>query len=213
LFLDEIAANYGLTLKGFDYQSLFRNLITQLAKAHNGKVVLLIDEYDKPIVDNIDNIDEAIKIRDALRAFYGVVKTMDHCWRFVFITGISRFSRVGIFSAMNNLDDLTLSPRAANLLGITEDELRHYFKDYIDEFAQQEQMSSEEMLDDIRTWYDGFRFAHIGENLYNPYSTIQLFLDKRFSNYWFSTGTPTFLIKLLKENNYDIPSPSPICAA
>jgi len=205
-FFEEIAVQHDLKLTGSNYLSLFRNLIHQLAQTYNGKVVLLIDEYDKPIVDNLDNLDDAIAIRDALRGFYGVVKAMNRYWRFVFITGISRFSRVGIFSTMNNLHDLTLSIHTANMLGITEDELRHYFKEYIDEFAQLEQISSEEMVDQIRHWYDGFRFAHIGESLYNPYSTIQLFLDKRFSNYWFSTGTPTFLIKLLHENDYDIPS-------
>lgn len=201
---NRIAEENGLTIAGYDYQSLFADLVRQLAAAHNGKVVLLVDEYDKPIIDNLNNLEEAQKIRDVLRAFYGVVKALDRYWRFVLITGISRFSRVGVFSTMNNLDDLTMSIRAANLLGITEGEVRHYFKEYIDEFAAQEQLSFEEALAKIRAWYNGFRFAHGGQNVYNPYSTIQFFLDKRFSNYWFSTGTPYFLIKILKERDYDI---------
>lgn len=204
--LERIAQENGLRLEGFDYQSLFANLTRQLAAAHAGKVVLLIDEYDKPIVENLDNIPEAQQIRDVLRGFYGVVKALDPYWRFVLITGISRFSRVGVFSAMNNLDDLTMSIRAANLLGITEQELRYYFKAYIEEFAAQEQLDPEVLLTQIRAWYNGFRFAHDGESVYNPFSTIQLFLDKRFSNYWFATGTPYFLIKLLKERDYDIQS-------
>ena len=195
--LNRIAAENGLTLEGFDYQSLLADLTRQLAAAHDGKVVLLIDEYDKPLVDNLDNLAEAQQIRDTLRAFYGVVKALDRYWRFVLITGISRFSRIGVFSTMNNLDDLTMSIRAANLLGITEIELRHYFKEYIESFAAQEQLSPEELLTQIRAWYNGFRFAHGGESVYNPFSTIQFFLDKRFSNYWFATGTPYFLIKLL----------------
>jgi hypothetical protein len=202
--LNRIAADNGLTIQGFDYQSLFADLTRQLATAHQGKVVLLIDEYDKPLVDNLSNLAEAQQIRDVLRPFYGVVKALDAYWRFVLITGISRFSRVGVFSAMNNLDDLTMSIRAANLLGITEAELRHYFKEYIAEFAAQEQLSAEDLLAKIRTWYNGFRFAHDGESVYNPYSTIQFFLDKRFSNYWFATGTPYFLIKILQERAYDI---------
>ncbi|MEZ4869080.1 MAG: AAA family ATPase [Caldilineaceae bacterium] len=206
LLLVEIAEQNGLTLTGNSYQHAFRNLVYQLADVHDGKVVLLIDEYDKPITDNLDNLAEAQQIRDTLRALYGVVKALDRYWRFVFITGISRFSRVGVFSAMNNLDDLTVSIRAANMLGITEPELRHYFPAYINEFAAQEQVTSEDLLTKIRAWYNGFRFAHGGESVYNPFSTIQLFLDKRFSNYWFATGTPTFLIKLLQERDYDIPS-------
>lgn len=204
--LRRIAEEYDVRIEGDEYQILFADLTRQLAAAHDGKVVLLIDEYDKPITDNLDNLPEAQLIRDALRALYGVVKALDRYWRFVFITGISRFSRVGVFSAMNNLDDLTMSIRAANMLGLTEQELRHYFADYIAEFAAQEQVAPEELLTQIRTWYNGFRFAHGGESVYNPFSTIQLFLDKRFSNYWFATGTPYFLIKLIQERQYDIPS-------
>ena len=203
-FLEEVAKQYGLTLKGSSYLSLFRNLVHQLAQAHNGKVVLLVDEYDKPIVDNLDNLEEAKEIRDVLRGFYGVAKALDRYWRFVFITGISKFSRVGVFSTMNNLDDLTLDYRFADALGITEAELRHYFQEHIDEFAQKKKITSEELLAQIRRWYDGFRFAPEGQNLYNPFSTIQLFLKQRFYNYWFATGTPSFLIKLLREQEYDI---------
>lgn len=202
--INRVAEAHGFTLNGYDYQSLFADLTRQLAAAHGGKVVLLIDEYDKPMIDNLSNLEEAKAIRDTLRAFYGVVKALDRYWRFVLITGISRFSRVGVFSSMNNLDDLTMSIRTANLLGITEAELRHYFKAYIDEFAAQRQRSAEEVLTEIRAWYNGFCFAHGGERVYNPFSTIQFFLDKRFSNYWFATGTPYFLIKLLKERNYNI---------
>lgn len=204
--IQRIAGEHGLTVEGYDHQSLFADLTRQLAAAHDGKVVLLIDEYDKPLVDNLDQLAEAQQIRDVLRTFYGVVKALDQYWRFVLITGISRFSRVGVFSSMNNLDDLTMSIRAANLLGITEAELRHNFKEYIDAFAAQEQLSAEELLTQIRTWYNGFRFAHGGESVYNPFSTIQFFLDQRFSNYWFATGTPYFLVKLLRERQYDLQS-------
>jgi len=205
-FLEKIADRHGLKLTGSSYLGVFRDLIEQLAQNHNGKVVLLIDEYDKPLIDNLDNLDEAKAIRDTLRGFYGVVKAMSHLWRFVFITGISKFSRVGVFSTMNNLDDLTMDYRFADALGITEDELRYYFKEHIDELAQHKGVSREELLDRIKRWYDGFRFAPEGQNLYNPYSTIQLFLKKNFFNYWFATGTPTFLVKLIKSEGYDIQS-------
>ncbi|MEZ4866582.1 MAG: AAA family ATPase [Caldilineaceae bacterium] len=201
---NRIAADYGLAIEGYDYQSLFVDLTRKLADAQHGKVVLLVDEYDRPIVNNLSNLEEAKAIRDVLRALYGVVKALDRYWRFVFITGISKFSRVGVFSTMNNLDDLTMDYRLANALGITEEELTHYFKEYIDAFAAKRNVTSQVLLEHIRRWYDGFRFAAEGQNLYNPYSTIQLFQKQRFANYWFASGTPGFLIKLLQENEYDI---------
>jgi len=188
--LKQTATQYGLTLDGFDYQNRFEDLVVQLAQAHNDKVVFLVDEYDKPIVDNLDNLDEARAIRDTLRNLYGVAKAMTHHWRFVFVTGISKFSRVGVFSTMNNLDDLTMDYRFADALGITEEELCHYFQPYIAELAEKEQITSDELLAKIRHWYDGFRFAPEGQSL----------------NYWFSTGTPHFLIKLLTSQDYALES-------
>lgn len=108
-FIGEIALHYGVTLRGFDYQSRFDNLIQQLA-GDGQRVVILIDEYDKPLIDNLENLPEAQRIRETLKNFYTVIKAMDQYIRFVFITGISKFSKVGVFSAMNNLDDLTMDP-------------------------------------------------------------------------------------------------------
>ena len=202
VFLQEIAAQYGISLAEGSYQRQFRWLIQQLAK--QGKVVILIDEYDKPILDNIDRLDEAKKIRDVLRNFYGVIKAMDQHLRFVFLTGISKFSKVGVFSVMNNLDDLTMDPRFATMLGITEDELTTYFSEYIATLASQEQLPESALRQKIRHWYDGFCFVRNCESVYNPFSIIQLFNKQIFANYWFATGTPTFLIKLVKERSYDI---------
>ncbi len=115
-YVDEIAEAHGLVLRGFDYQSRFDNLIRQLGQ--RGKAVILIDEYDKPIIDNIVNVEEATRIRDVLKSFYTVIKAMDEHIRFVFLTGISRFSRVGIFSGLNNLDDLSMTNQFSALLGI-----------------------------------------------------------------------------------------------
>lgn len=203
VLLAEIATQHGLTLTGNDYQHVFRNLVYQLAAAHNGKVVLLIDEYDKPIIDNLSNLEEAQKIRDTLRAFYGVVKALDRYWRFVFITGISH---VSTFALLENVDDLTLSIRAATLLGITEAELRHFFKEFIEEFAEHRQLLPEELLTELRDWYNGFRFAHAGASVYNPFSISHFFRNNTFSTYWFTTETATPLIQLLKNRNYAIQS-------
>lgn len=202
-YVGEIALQYGITLRGFDYQSRFGNLIEQLATT-NGKVVLLIDEYDKPLIDNLTPLSRAVEIRDTLKNFYTIIKAMDRHLRFVFITGISKFSKVGVFSAMNNLNDLTMSPQFATALGITEEELTHYFPEYLAAFARKEGTPTEALTSKVREWYDGFCFVEGCENVYNPYSTLQLFYHQRFANYWFETGTPTFLFQLIKDRNYDI---------
>lgn len=201
-YLDKLARTHQVTLRGFDYQSNFAELIEQVAQT--GKVVLLIDEYDKPLIDNLENLPEATKIREVLKKFYTVIKAMDRHLRFVFITGISKFSKVGVFSAMNNLDDLTMDLRFATALGITEDELQSNFHEHIGDFAAQTGISTEALLQQIREWYNGFCFVENCATLYNPFSTLQLFYQQRFSNYWFDSGTPTFLVKLLQEQQYDI---------
>lgn len=201
-FVENIADEHQITLKGFDHQSKLSNLIKQLASKQ--KVVILIDEYDKPITDNLTNLAEARQIRDVLRDFYTVIKASDQYLRFVFITGISKFSRVGLFSTMNNLEDLTLLPHYATLLGITEAELREDFAEHLAVFAEQRGSSVAELLAEIKRWYDGFCFAADAPQVYNPYSTLLCLKQQRFSNFWFETGTPTFLINLIKQAQYDI---------
>lgn len=124
--------------------------------------------------------------------------------RILFITGISKFSKVGVFSAMNHLTDLTMNPTFATALGLTETELQQDLIEHIAAFAAKEGISAEAMAIKIRQWYDGFCFVEGCENVYNPFSTLQLLSQQRFANYWFETGTPTFLIKLLKEQQFDI---------
>ena len=201
-YLKLIARQYQITLEEGPFDIQVEDLILQLSAEK--RVVILIDEYDKPIIDNIDDRAEAKRIRDTLRGFYTTLKSMDEYIRFIFITGISKFSKVGVFSTMNHLDDLTLDPRFATLLGITDDELNEYFQSHIHTLAQQEGGSDAALLQKIRDWYDGFCFVGGGKSVYNPYSTIQLFIKKYFANYWFETGTPTFLIDLLKERKYPL---------
>lgn len=202
-YLEGIAQTYGITLGGFDYQSRFDNLIQQLGRTT--KVVILIDEYDKPIIDNIGNLAEAKRIREMLKNFYTVIKAMDAHIRFVFITGISKFSKVGVFSALNHLTDLTMNPAFATALGITEEELRDNFREHISALAQRDGMTETALLQKMQQWYDGFCFVEHCQNVYNPFSTLQLFFHQRFANYWFETGTPTFLIHLIRERGYDLP--------
>lgn len=120
------------------------------------------------------------------------------------ITGISKVSKVGVFSDLNNLIELTIDARFANILGITQTELTHYFQDYLPVFAEKETATVDELLDRIRRWYDGFRFTRHNERLYNPFSTLNLFEKFSFHNYWVESGTPTFLIEMLRDRNYNI---------
>lgn len=200
--IQQIANQYQITLEDAPFDIQFEDLILKLAVEK--QVVLLIDEYDKPILDNMADLAEAQRIRDTLRSFYTTIKSMDRYLRFVFITGVSKFSKVGVFSAMNNLDDLTMDARFASLLGITEAELRRDFHEHIAAFAQQEGVTQEALIDQIRAWYNGFCFVRACESVYNPFSSLQLLNKRYFANYWFETGTPTFLIQLIKTRDYDI---------
>lgn len=201
-YLNDVAAQYGVSLPDSPYYIQFGELIRRLAK--DAQVVVLIDEYDKPLIDHLDDLETAKEVRDILKGFYTVVKSMERYIRLVFITGVSKFSRVSIFSELNNLGDLTMRPAFATALGLTEAEIRHYFVDYIAAFAEHEGITSEEFLDKMRAWYNGFCFAANGENVYNPFSTMLLFAAQQFSNYWFESGTPTFLINLLHQQRFDV---------
>ncbi|MEM7129015.1 MAG: AAA family ATPase [Chloroflexota bacterium] len=200
--IQRIARENRLDLFGFNYATRFQDLIRQLST--QAPVVILIDEYDKPILDNITDTQKAKDIQDLLRGFYGVVKALEAHIRFVFITGISKFSKVGIFSQLNNLLDITLDYRYATMFGITQQELEHNFAEYMNAFANKEGLSRSILLEKIRIWYNGFRFSDIDCAVYNPYSTVLLFDRQKFSGYWFETGTPTFLIQLIQKRNFDL---------
>ncbi|MCK9476383.1 MAG: ATP-binding protein [Candidatus Muirbacterium halophilum] len=173
----------------------FEELIYQAYKKYNQRVVILIDEYDKPILDNIDNKEAAIRIRDELKGFYSVIKDSDEYLKFVFLTGVSKFSKVSLFSGLNNLNDITLDKNYSTICGYTQDELEENFRVHL----------KGQDLQKIKEWYDGYKW--LGESVYNPYD-ILLFIQKgyEFRNYWFSTATPSFLLKLIEKNNYFLPN-------
>ncbi|MBN1486087.1 MAG: ATP-binding protein [Anaerolineae bacterium] len=200
--LTEIAVDQGVVLGAGDYQKKFRDLLRALSSRN--PVVVLIDEYDKPIIDNIDNSEEAVRIRDVLKSFYGVLKGMDAYLRFVLLTGVSKFSKVGVFSGMNNLQDITFDDRFAALPGITQEEVINFFSEYIQAAANHLNLSRSELLSEVKRWYNGFCFSKQCLPVYNPFSLLLFFDTRDFRNYWFETGTPTFLIELLKNRNYDV---------
>ncbi len=177
-----------------DYATSFYDLVVKTSRKYNQKVAILIDEYDKPILDNILDKELAKKLRDLLSNFYGIMKGLDEYLRFVLLTGVSKFSKVNLFSELNNLEDITVDERYSALCGYTDRELDMYFNEYLKDIDREK----------IRDWYNGYSW--LGEKVYNPFD-ILLFISKKFSYrpYWFETGTPTFLVELMKEKKYFIP--------
>ena len=200
--LERWAKHHKIRLTKTDYKSQFKELLEKLSKKR-GKVVLLIDEYDKPIIDFLEKEDiETGKFnRDILREFYGVLKNSADLIEFVFITGISKFSKVSLFSHLNNLDDITLSPEYATLTGYTQAELELYFDDYLQDCVKTLKISREELLKQMKIWYDGYTWDGVTE-MYNPFGTLNFLSKKIFFNHWFSTGSPDFLVKKMRTLTY-----------
>jgi hypothetical protein len=172
---------------------MFLQLIRLLEEQTGQKAVVLVDEYDKPILDSIHKPELAVEIREELKNYYSVLKDSDPYLRLIVITGVSKFSKVSLFSGLNNLEDITLSPEFSALCGYTQQDLETVFADYLEGID----------LSEVRTWYNGYNW--LGEKVYNPFD-ILLFLKKRsFSNYWFESATPTFLLKLLEDRKYPVP--------
>ena len=172
------------------------DLVQRLAERNN--VVILIDEYDKPILDLLDTMKIAQDNRTILKDFYDTLKGLSSYIHAVFITGVSKFSRTSLFSGLNNLIDITMVPEAATLLGYTKQEIEYYFAEYVTLLAQVRQSSIEDTMLEMERWYNGYRFSDQEITVYNPFSVLYYLKTKRRANYWFESGTPTFLISLLK---------------
>lgn len=182
----------------------FAGIIRRAYEKSGKSVVVLVDEYDKPLLSVLNNQSLYHSYLNTLKGFFGVLKTQDLYLRFVFITGVSRFSHVSIFSDLNNLKDISMSLKYAALCGITERELYDNFGESIRELAFAEGISYEETCDKLRRQYDGYHFCENGVGVYNPFSLLNTFDENKFSDYWFRSGTPTFLVKVLQQNNYDL---------
>ncbi len=184
------------------YKDQFKELIRKVSQKY-GKVVILIDEYDKPIMDYLEfetiGVNTQAKINQGImKGFYSVLKHSGEHLRFVFITGISKFSQVSLFSDLNNLNDLTIQPAYAALTGYTQEELVFYFDDYLKAASEELNISRQELLDHMRIWYNGFSWDG-KTKVYNPFGTLRFLTQKMFLNYWFTTGTPTFLLRVMKK--------------
>ena len=176
-----------------EFDSCFEELIEKSYEKYQKPVVILIDEYDKAILDNLDQMEVANANREILRAFYSIMKGSDRYIRFVFLTGVSKFSKASIFSGLNMIEDISLAPRFGNICGYTQNDIETTFKPYLKGVD----------LEELKRWYNGYNF--LKDRVYNPFN-ILLFIknDHTFKNYWFKTGTPSFLVKLFKQNDYNL---------
>lgn len=202
--LDHIASNHKISLVKKGIAGQFRELIESMAL--DKKVAVLIDEYDAPIIHYLGkDLEKAYQNREILKEFYSILKDADEYIEFVFITGVSKFSKVGIFSGLNNLSDLSMHPKYATMLGYTQEELETNFEEEIASTAVQMNIKEETLLSNLRQWYNGYRFEENAESVYNPISCNLFFSRRKFDNFWFATGTPTFLIEVLKnEGVFDL---------
>jgi PAS domain-containing protein len=202
--MEELSRRMGVPVNQETARDQFREIIQTLGSEQ--KVVVLIDEYDAPIVHYLGkDVRTAYANQELLRSFYGVLKDLEAYLELVFLTGVSKFAKVGIFSGLNNLRDITMHPQYATMLGYTQAELEVNFEEEIVQTADYLHLTREQLLEQLRLWYNGYRFEEHGERLYNPVSINNFFYFQKFQNYWFATGTPTFLIQLLKEQGvYDV---------
>jgi len=203
-FLTENEQRCGYESQAQDLGVRFEQLIKRLAAQSGKQVVVLVDEYDKPLTDTIDNDELNNQMRNILRGFYSILKSQDENIRFALLTGVSRFSHVTIFSGLNNLIDISMVKEFADICGVTEQELHDNFDDEVQRLADANEMTKEEAYDKLRDNYDGYHFVPGGVGLYNPFSLMNVLSFSDFKDYWFATGTPTFLVKLLQQADYDL---------
>ena len=182
----------------------FKGIIRRANEKTGHRVAILVDEYDKPMLQAIGNEELQRSFRSTLQAFYSVIKTMDGYIKFAFLTCVTKFGKISVFSALNNLMDLSMWNDYVALCGITEQELRDNFKEGIEELAKAQRMTYEETCAVLKENYDGYHFTEDSIGIYNPFSLLNTFAKRKFGNYWFETGTPTYLVELLKMHDYDL---------
>ncbi|MDR0911146.1 MAG: AAA family ATPase [Methanobrevibacter sp.] len=201
--VDKIAKKEDIELFGRTLKFKFGQLIKNMYKKYGKRIVILVDEYDYPITDNIENIEVAEANRKILTDFYQVLKSSNEYIEFIFLTGITKFVMTSIFSKLNNLDDITIDSRYSTICGFKDSDLEKHFSYYIEELSKREEVSYDETLKLIKEWYYGYSWD--GENfLYNPIAILSTFFNKRFANYWFDTGIPYLFMDLVKSENIDL---------
>ena len=182
----------------------FAGIIDRAYRKTGQRAVILIDEYDKPLLQNLHDEEMQNRLRNMLKPFYGVLKTMDRAIRFALLTGVTKFGKISVFSDLNNLMDLSMDNRYVEICGITEKEIHAYLEDEVKELADTQMTTYEETCLKLKQRYDGYHFTAKSEGIYNPFSLLNTFAKMEFGDYWFETGTPSYLVELLKHTHYDL---------
>lgn len=184
----------------------FKGIIRRAAEKAGQRVVILVDEYDKPMLQTLGNKELQDEYRNTLKALYSVMKTQDRYIRFGLLTGVTKFGKVSVFSDLNNLIDLSMDRQFQSICGITDEEIHTYFEEPLREIAENYGITYDEACKQLKERYDGYHFLRNGTDLYNPFSLMNTFRSKEFGSYWFETGTPSYLVKLLKDNDFCLPN-------
>ncbi|MGN0188096.1 MAG: AAA family ATPase [Candidatus Cryptobacteroides sp.] len=203
--LSDWEAEYGITATSTIPGLRFQNIIDAAYESTGHKVVILIDEYDKPIVDNLVNPELADNFKKTLQGFYSVLKAKDGQIKFGFLTGVSKVGKLSVFSSLNNLTDISLNADYSDICGISEKELEEYFDESVNNLSSQNSLTKEECYAMLKQMYDGYHFdRNKTVGVYNPYSILNTFYSKEFGDYWFETGTPTLLVNVMKKTSFDV---------
>ena len=197
--LEENERRFGITSDSKDPNVRLKNLIASAYEKTGKKVVVLIDEYDAPLLDVVHEERNLPVLRNVMRNFYSPLKDSDPYLQFVFLTGITKFSQLSIFSELNNLKNISMLTDYAGVCGITAEEMLTTMSDYIDDFAEAQEITREEAIEGLKRQYDGYHFTWPSPDIYNPFSLLNAFQDHDYTNYWFGSGTPTYLIEMLRK--------------
>ena len=195
---------YGTRPSETSFSLRFAGIVRRAYEQTGQRVAILVDEYDKPMLQSIGNEELQRSFRDTLKPFYGVLKSMDGCIKFALLTGVTKFGKISVFSDLNNLNDISMDERYIEICGITEKEIHENLEDELHELARRQKMTYDEVCKELKECYDGYHFVEDSIGLYNPFSLLNTFDKMKFDSYWFETGTPTYLIELLKQNHYSL---------
>ena len=202
--LHKIEAEYDMQPKYAQPDARFKDAIAAAYEKTGKPVAILIDEYDKPMIDNLDNTEIQEYYRKTLQGFYSVLKSMDGCIKFGFLTGVTKIGKLSVFSGLNNLNDISMESEYSDICGISDSDLHKYFGESTKELAAANVMTEEQCYSKLAEMYDGYHFSRKSNGMYNPFSLLNTFKKKEFNEYWFETGTPTFLVKVMQQTRYDI---------
>ena len=202
--LNRWESEYGVTVRYNTLSVRFQAVIDAAYEKTGKQVVILIDEYDKPIVNNLDKKELSDYYRSVLQGFYGVIKSKGEQTKFCFLTGVSKIGKLSVFSGLNNLKDISMVKDYAGICGLSEDELHKYFDASVAELGEANELTKEDCYLRLKDMYDGYHFTHNSVGVYNPFSLLNAFSDREFKEYWFETGTPTLLVNVMKQTSFDV---------